>query len=109
MAKQTEVPGTEVKRNKHLEDLAESYRDIRNKRMKLQEKEEESRGNLMAHMLKLGLKLTAEELVDRAVYRYEDGDESFDIVLTAPRVKVKRSKANGAATAEEEPEERAEA
>jgi hypothetical protein len=41
-AEQTEIPGTERPKLKAVEDAAEAYRDVVTRRLKLQEKEDET-------------------------------------------------------------------
>ncbi len=81
--KQIELPGVERKKIKEIEDAAESYVALRDKRMALLEKEIESKAVLLDTMHKH--KLT--------VYRLDDG--RIVEVLPTEKVKVKASPEDG--------------
>jgi hypothetical protein len=79
MPKQKELPGIERQKVKAIEDAADDYVAVRDKRMALTEKEVEAREVLLALMDKHGL----------TNYRYDDQIIS---VLPARKVKVKHFK-----------------
>jgi hypothetical protein len=59
--KQLEVPGTERKTNKEIDDAAEGYVEARDKRMKLGEKEKAAKDSLIAVMKKHGVNVYKDE------------------------------------------------
>ena len=68
-SKQAEIPGTEPKRIKAVEEAVDLYVDARDKRMKLTEKEGETRGALEETMREHNLR------------RYRDPDGEFEVLL----------------------------
>ena len=80
--KQAEIPGTERQRIAELDDIAETYRELRDKRMKLQQEENDQQAALHEAMKKH--KLTK--------YRYldEDGDEEEAYVEDKVKVGVRK-------------------
>jgi hypothetical protein len=77
--RQARIPGTEPKRIKEVGDAAEAYVDMRDKRMKLTEKESEAKLSLIEVMKKHGL----------TVYKDEDAAPPLVVTLkTKDGVKV---------------------
>lgn len=77
--KQFELPGVESPKNKAVEDAAEAYVDVRDKRMRLTGQEVEKREVLLDEMRKARLK----------AYRY---DETVVLLTAEEKVKVKKVK-----------------
>ena len=80
---QTQIPGTERKVHKDVRDAAETYREVRDERMELTEREVEAKADLMAAMKKHGL----QKYVD------EDAEIEAEIVPGEETVKVRKWKA----------------
>lgn len=86
MAKrQAEIPGTERKTVKELNDCAEAYVDVRDKRMKLTEREGEMKERLVTAMRKHGLE----------VYRDDDASPPLLVVLKPGKDNVRVTTADG--------------
>lgn len=91
MAKQTLIPGTEQKSIKEIDDAAEAYVEIRDKRMALTKKEVEAQATLVAAMAKHNL----------TAYRCTSTDDPLDVTL----VSKTRAKVRGPKDEDEEAEE----
>lgn len=82
---QLEIPGTERPRVKPIEDAAENYVSVRDKRMKLTEQEIAAKLKLIEVMLRNSDKLSEDGDGNR-VYQY---DEELVILNEKTNVKVK--------------------
>ncbi len=95
MAKQTTIPGTTPKAIAEIEQAAEAYVDIRDKRMKLTAKEVEAQAALVEAMQKHGL----------TAYRCQSTDENLDVLMvtkTKARVRSPKDEEAGEKADEEE-------
>lgn len=85
---QMEIPGTEPPKIKAIEEAAEEYRTLRDKRMKILEDEIASKTKLISvmdrHKDKLGVNSEGE-----SVYRYDD-----ELVILSDKVNVKVKRAS---------------
>lgn len=79
MGKQSEIPGTERKRVKEIDDAAEGYVKARDARMKLTEKEVEMRDALVEAMRKHSL----------SVYRDSEASPPLLVLLKEGKATVK--------------------
>lgn len=80
---QMEIPGTERPKIKPIEEAAEAYRAIRDKRMRLTEQEVTARTNLITVMEKNRDKLSVDS-EGSAIYCYED-----EMVILSEKATVK--------------------
>lgn len=84
---QMEIPGTEPPKIKPIEEAAEAYRDLRDKRMKVLESEIAAKTKLISvmdrHKDKLGVNSEGEY-----IYRYDD-----EVVILSDKVTVKVQRA----------------
>jgi|SRR5208282_2070478 len=94
---QLEIPGTERKTIKAIDEAAETYRSFRDRRMTALEKEIESLTALVAICEQKKDQLP--EIADgkdkgKRIYRYDDGGEdSFDVIVgTKTTVRVRKHK-----------------
>jgi hypothetical protein len=71
MAKQQEIPGTESPKIKEIEVAAEAYVDVRDKRMRLTEKEVTAKTNLIQVVQDHAKELSADK-DGRPCYRFDD-------------------------------------
>lgn len=71
MPKQQEIPGTEAPTIKAIEEAAEAYVSVRDRRMKLTEQEVTAKANLIAACEKHKDKLTP-DLQGNRTYRYDE-------------------------------------
>lgn len=94
MAKQTQIPGTERKTIKEIDDAAEAYVEARDKRMKLTEREVEAREALVNAMRRNGLE----------VYRDDSASPALLVLLKPGKDTVKVTTADGVDGAGEEVE-----
>jgi hypothetical protein len=77
MAKQARLPGVETPKLQDLEDAAEEYVEIRDRRIALTDKEVDAKGKLLNLMKKHDRK------------RYKRGPVSIEVVPEGEKVKVK--------------------
>jgi hypothetical protein len=92
-AKQTEIPGTERPRIKQIDDAADLYRELRDKRMKALEKEIEAQDALQKVLHKHEEKLTDRDEDGNPLYVLEDGEECAVLMRSEEKAKVKKYKA----------------
>lgn len=88
--KQTELPGTERPAIPEIDEAADAYRSVRDKRMKLTEQEITAKTNLIEVMRANAKKLAVNAAGER-IYRYDD-----EVVVLEPgkeNVKVKHASA----------------
>ena len=86
--KQTDIPGTEPKRDQELDAAAADVYELTSERQEVHEKEKLARTTLIELMRK--------KSVDR--YLYVDGDEKFDVQLEeSEKVTVRKAKSANAA------------
>lgn len=91
--KQGEIPGTERPRIKRIDDAAELYRELRDKRMKALEKEIEAQEALQKVMHENEAKLTDRDEDGNPLYVMEDGEECVVLMRSEEKAKVKKYKA----------------
>lgn len=82
---QQEIPGTERPKIKEIEIAADAYTDVRDRRMKLTEKEVAAREKLIAVVLEHKNKLVPNEKGEH-IYRFGD---DMAVVLKSGKTKVK--------------------
>ncbi len=82
MGKQQRLKGTEDKRFPDVEEAAEAYRDVRDERMELTEKEIDAKSELMARMKEHKLK----------TYRIPHSGLEVEVVAGEETVKVRKIK-----------------
>lgn len=88
MAKrQLEIAGAERPKIKEIDEAAEAYRDVRDRRMKATIKEADAKAELMAAVKKHLAELEGPADGKRS-YVYSDGEESFEVIY-APEENVK--------------------
>lgn len=85
MAKQQQIPGTERKTIKEIDDAAEAYVEARDKRMRLTEKEVERREALVNAMKRNGL----------TIYRDDSASPALLVMLKPGKDVVKVTTADG--------------
>lgn len=86
--RQTELPGTEPKRIKEVEEAAESFRELRDQVKKLTEERDKAKETLGDAMKKHKLE----------VYRLEDTDPPEEVVIEVAHEEVKIRKVKGASS-----------